>query len=252
MSDQSTIEGNEPASPAIFKGVSAQWLCLAEAAAHLGVNAESLRLFVRGVDGRPVLVSREIRGRLCVRPGEAYAHLLKHSPRCRGLTPPPGYTSDAMPAAVQSIAIAAPAAPDDMADLLRQLTVNVNHLAGADVNPDTLRAISQAVKTLEDIQTRRDKMLRKVDPDDVAAMLRALGETYAEHISEIGAARAAARLVRYIRAVFDLDLAAQNIEASRLLEAQLREDAQDTITAVQKCVDEKCAGVTLLPLEGEK
>ena len=250
MTTQETIEGNNAVLPMVYRGISAQWMSLDAAAEHLGVTAETLRLFVRGVDGRPALASREQRGRLCVRPGEAYDHLRRHAPRCRGLVRPPGYPAPG-DQSLQTIAISQPAEiPDDMTDLLRELTIKIHRLASAD-SPDTLRAISQSVKTLEDIQARRDKMLRKVDSDDVVKMLRALGEIFATHIEQIGAARCSTRLVKWVREVFDVDLLALNIEAARLIEAQLREDAQDTITAVQACVDEKCHGISRLAFEDE-
>lgn len=252
MNDQSTNEANDAVSPTVFRGVAAQWLPLASAAAHIGVNAESLRLFVRGIDGRAVLASSVRRSRLCVRPGDAYVHLLKHAPRCRGLVPPPGYEVGARAPSSPQPPAETPVAPDDITDLLRDLTVKIHSMAQGDaMNPDALRAISQSVKTLEDIQTRRDKMLRKVDPDDVVSMLRSLGEIYAKHISETGAARCSARVIRWLREIFEVDLPAQNVEAMRLLEAQLREDAQETITVVQTAVNQKCQGIALLPLEAE-
>ncbi len=239
------------------------WAPLSQAARELNISESCLRNWSKGRDskGKPVaaLQSKTIAGSLAVHVETAFEHISRHATR-----PPVGLRNPAAIFSAPTMPTNLPAIeplkngsaidctsiiPDDMTDLLRGLAVRLHNLSGATINPDMLRAIGQAVKTLEDIQVRRDKILRQIDPDEAVAMLRALGETYADEIGNAGAGRAAEKVLRWMREVFDIDLAGQNIEAARLLEAQLREDAQETIAAVQKCVDEKCRGVTLLPLE---
>jgi len=251
MSDSRAQPSNEAAAPMNLRGTAAQWLPLDETARIIGAEYETLRLYARGTAGRAPLASRIVKGVLCARPGEAYAHLLRHS-RCKNLVPPPGYGEAPAPAAA---ADPAPAGDDagehDLVDMLRRLIRDLERQAAGKISSDQLRAIAQAVQAAEKLLDRREKALLKFDPDQVVRMLKANAEAWCLSVRDNLAPVAAADVVKYVRETFGVDLVALNTDAVVFLTARIQAVGNNvTLPAVQKKLDDLCAGVRDLELGG--
>lgn len=251
MSDSAAQPGNEASGPTNHRRLAGTWMPLDEAASLIGANYETLRLFVRGSGGRAVLPSIVRKGVVCVRPGDAYAHLLAHAPRCRGLVAPAGFNEGT----AADVPADPPRDPDaaqeaDLVEMLQRLIRDLERQAAGRITSDQLRAIAQAVQSAEKLLDAREKAKLKLDPDAVVKMLRSLGDVWCAEAQDRLAPNAAAALIKYCRETFGLDLAAHNSDVLQLFTSIIQEEARASIPSVQKKVDDLCAGVRELELEG--
>lgn len=253
MNDNATTQGVNAPEPSVYRGIAAKWLPLDEAAAILGVSAEILRLFARGEGARPMLASRQVKGRLAVRPGEAFDHLLANA-RCKSLMPPPGYGPETASPAAELPSGELDERPEsddvDLVGLLHRLVNDLRREASrSGIGPEQLRAITGAVGTIERVTREREKAALRLPPEDVRKMLQGLGDCWALHTQDHLAPNASARIVKFIHETFDVDLRKHNVEILGFLTAEIQDEANGTIAAVQRAIDDQCAGIRKLELE---
>lgn len=226
-----------------------EWRSLAETAALIGVQERSLRGYVNGQDGRPVLVSKMVRGAKCVQASAAYEHLLAHGKGLfKGLHSPEGYETEKN--------VDSKGGPKFDPDIVAALA----GVDPADVDPHELawkllcagvsrEKIQSAVQVANSIQRKHDAAVRagkNIPPDDVVRMLRAHTELFTDEVDQ-GSARFSAELLRIIRETFNVDLSAKNKDAVTIIEQFHRENfGNGVIGALRKRVDDQIKGVQVL------
>lgn len=256
MSEQFNNEGISGPTPTVLSGVAASWCPLDECGEHIGVTGETLRLFVRGVDGRPVLPSRNVKGRTCAQPGVAYDHLHEHAPRCRGLKKPPGYGEPAQTSAQD------PSKPYVDPDILAKLggkhpcdmdPTDVQYLLPlAGVDEGRCRIITGAVRAWQNKRSMDLRAGKTFTPDEVVDMCRACLDTWVDEIDG-GAAALASHLIAWIARTTGAVLAEKDAAILQNLENEIREQLGNAvIEKVRARMEHSMQGVRSLEFVGGK
>lgn len=249
MEDQLSNEGQSAAAPTVLSGVAGRWCSLDECAELIGTKGETLRLFVRGVDGRPVLAHEQHDGRACVQPGPAFDHLKKHS-RCRGLRSP------------YSVGPQAPAQTEyeyeidpEIRRVLRDrdpFAIDPEELnrilAIGGVPEGTVRVLVQSVRAQQNRRSIELRAGKTFTADEVSKMLRAHAELLVTEV-DFRAPALSQKILRMLLTQFNFDLASKTPTAADLLEAQIRDSfGNDVIKQMRTLVEDQVRGVELLEL----
>lgn len=245
MSDQLHNEGNAQESPTVFSGVAARWSSLDDAAALIGTKGETLRLFARGVGGRPVLASREIDGRTCVQPGAAYAHLRQHAPRCRGLIEPAGFGAQTSASPTESLLMHPEVKKLLEGKSLQEIDLNefLLKLGCSNVPEERVRVITQAARAIQNDRSIDLRAGKSFAPDDVTKMLRAHADLVVEAIDE-SAAAFATQLLKWLATNAGTSLAEKLPDAQPRIENEIREHYGNAIIAkIRAKVENQVRGV---------
>lgn len=241
----------EPPTPA--PATDEPWIPLVEAARKLGFKAvRALQLWCTGRNPahQPPLPHKQKGRAYLVQLEPARRHLLKHAKRL-----PPSFPRAGM-APTNPVAVQTPAL-DSEADALDEIRSAKELLAEILRNPEiTETAAPQMLNALASVDTallRREQAEEKsrglVPKADVRRMLQFAGKVYVEKITQDLAPSAARNVLRMVRESLDTDLAALNSDAVRFAEAEIRAAAQTTLEAIQREIDDRCAGLAKLDFD---
>lgn len=249
------LTANRPAaeSPASAPETSEAWVPLGVAATQLGFKAaRALQLWCAGKDAahQPPIPHKQKGRAFLIQIEPARQHLLKHASRL-----PPGFPRQvaAQTSASRSIQESGDIETDALTslrstrELLQQLLRNPEVLESA--SPQMLTALAGVDNALLRRQIAEEKARGQVPKEDVRRMLQAIGQVYVEKITDVLAPMAAKSCIRMVLEHHNIDLKTLNSDTQRFFEAEFRAAGQTAIEAVQREVDEQCAGLARLDLD---
>jgi len=249
------LTANRPSSepqPETPVAPDAAWLPLAAGASQLGFRApRALQLWCVGKDPahQPPIPHRKKGRAFLIQLEPVRAHLLRHASRL-----PPGFPRQALKAApAQTSAPDADPEVDALdsirstRDLLQRILLNPAIVESA--SPQMLTALASVDNALLRREQAEEKGRGLVPKEDVRRMLQAIGQVYVDKITEVLAPVAAKSCIRMVLEHHNIDLKALNSDTLRFFEAEFRAAGQTTVEAIQREVDEQCAGLARLDLE---
>ena len=134
-------------------------------------------------------------------------------------------------------------------ELLQQALQNPDLIANG--GPDLLRSLATVDGAVRKRELSEQKAASRYDAAQVHATVRAISQLWCEKTGTHLAPTAAARIHALLLATFNINLREHNSAALDLLTAEIQAAANETIQAVQREAEDRCAGYRQLDLTGE-